>query len=150
MARPPETLSRPAAVWSSAPGVREKTLRMPGADLQGLGLGGEVAHERGGVVAVGLGDPGDVEAGLLEGGDGVGRVARVAVVLDRSGEEHGPIVTVELSRSQGRGQSSDPPAIASSGLSGASMPLSGIIRSARPSVAQRLAAYWTVMWSVSR
>ena len=28
MARPPETLSSPAAVWASSAGVREKTLRI--------------------------------------------------------------------------------------------------------------------------
>ena len=43
-------------------------LRIAGADLDRLGLGGEVAHQRGGVEAVGLGHPDRVEPGLLERG----------------------------------------------------------------------------------
>ena len=97
IARPPETLSRPAAVWSEGagrPGVDVEDRR---ADLDRLGLRGEVAHERGGVEAVGLGDPDGVEPGLLERGDLVGGVARVAVVHQGEGELHRPRSRVRVS-----------------------------------------------------
>ena len=70
-------------------------------DLEPLGLRGQVAHQRGRVEAVGLGDPDHVEAGLLELGHLVCGVARVAGVLEGVGELHRLIVTVLLSRLQG-------------------------------------------------
>ena len=87
-ARPPETLSRPAAVCSSAPGRARVDVEDAGADLDGLGLRGEVAHQRGGVEAVGLGDPDRVQARLLEPGDLVGRLTRVPGVDEGHGELH--------------------------------------------------------------
>ena len=72
-----ETEHRPAAgdvveagrgLQDRAGGARED-VEDAGGDLEPLGLGGQVAHQRGGVVAVGLGHPDHVEPGLLELGD---------------------------------------------------------------------------------
>ena len=58
------------------------------ADLEALGLGGQVAHEARGVVAVGLGDPDHVEPGLLELDGLAGRVRRAPGVVQRHGQLH--------------------------------------------------------------
>ena len=78
-----------------------------GADLDGLGLRGEVAHQRRGVEAVRLGDPDRVEARLLQPGHLVGGLAGVPGVDERHRELHGSCrwdattVTESLSRWQG-------------------------------------------------
>src|SRR5690606_39604573 len=56
------------------------------ADLDALGLGGDVAHEADAVEAVGLGDPDRVEAGLLERGDPLRRLLEAAGVAERHAE----------------------------------------------------------------
>ena len=75
-----ETEHRPAAgdvveagrgLQDRAGGARED-VEDAGGDLEPLGLGGQVAHQRGRVEAVGLGHPDHVEPGLLELGDLVG------------------------------------------------------------------------------
>ena len=70
-------------------------------DLDRLGLGGQVAHQRGGVEAVRLRHPDPVQARLLEGGHLVGGLARVAGVHQLRRELHPSTVTEPLSRSQG-------------------------------------------------
>ena len=59
-----------------------------GADLDRLGLRGEVAHQGGGVEPVGLGDPDQVETRLLQARDLVGGLTRVAGVDERHRQLH--------------------------------------------------------------
>jgi hypothetical protein len=92
-----EPEDRPAAADVVEPGggLRERTGRAGehvedrSADLDAFGLGGQVAHQRGGVEAVGLGHPDGVQPGRLERRDLVGCLARVAGVRQRGGELHG-------------------------------------------------------------
>ncbi len=58
------------------------------ADLDALGLGGQVAHEARRVEAVGLGDPHHVEADLLELGDLAGGLLVASGVVQRHGDLH--------------------------------------------------------------
>ena len=58
------------------------------ADLDPLGLGGQVAHEARGVEAVGLGHPDDVEPDLLQLRRLAGRLLEPAGVVQRHGQLH--------------------------------------------------------------
>ena len=70
------------------PGGAREDVEDARADLDLLGLRSQVAHQRGGVEAVGLGHPHEVEARALEVDDLVGRGARVAVVHEHGRELH--------------------------------------------------------------
>jgi hypothetical protein len=58
-------------------------------DLHGGGLGRHVTHEAGPVEAVGLGHPHQVEPGLFQFGDGVGRLLETAAVAELHADLHG-------------------------------------------------------------
>ena len=95
-ARRAEAEDRPAARQRVEPGRGHRDERRraaverqdAGADLDPLGVGGEVAHERDGVEAVGLGDPHDVEARLLQRDHRLDLSDRVVAVLELGGELH--------------------------------------------------------------
>ena len=105
IARPPDDVVEPGRGLQQrarGAGVDVEDRR---ADLDRLGLGGEVAHQRGGVEAVGLGHPDGVEPGLLERRDLVGRLARVAGVHQLGRELHAADcdrTTVTVARSAGQ------------------------------------------------